>query len=250
MITRAWLALAGAALLSGQAARPQAITVRGRPQVVRCYAAVGHQRAQVLFLPGDGGWRGFAVEMAETLARAGFHVCGWDIKEYLSGFTDGRATLREEDVQSDTAALARGLGGGKWVLAGWSQGAAMSVLAAAANQDLYSGAVAVGLPERGVLGWRWQDNLTYLTKAQPGEPQFQTERWLPKMAPLRLSMLYSSSDEYVSGEAARRLFARAAEPKRIRYVNARNHRYDGNQGEFLRALTEETAWVAREESRP
>jgi fermentation-respiration switch protein FrsA (DUF1100 family) len=56
-------------------------------------------------------------------------------------------------------------------------------------------------------------------------------------------MIQSSRDEYVPVEEARRLFAAAGEPKRFVLVEARNHRFDGNQPEFFRQLRAMIEWV-------
>jgi len=41
----------------------------------------------VIFLPGDGGWRGTAVAMGRTIASWGYDVYGFDTKKYLAAFT-------------------------------------------------------------------------------------------------------------------------------------------------------------------
>lgn len=92
--------------------------------------------------------------MTQKLAASGIDIYGWDVKQYLSGFTCGRTTLSEKDIQADAAILASRLGATqnrRFVLIGWSQGAAMAVLAGAspALQTLLSGVVVLGLPESG-----------------------------------------------------------------------------------------------------
>jgi pimeloyl-ACP methyl ester carboxylesterase len=225
------------------------IDIRGHAQDVYYYPARGAARGTVLFLPGDGGWRGFALDMAEELAGSGMDVYGWDVKRYLSEFTAAGTTLSQEAIQADTAALAEQLGATgsrKFVLAGWSQGAAMAVLAAATPEahKVFSGVVVLGVPETGVLGWRFADNLTYVTKRAPSEPNFETAPCMAAIAPLRLAMIESTEDEYVSLEATKRLFSLAREPKRLTIVPARDHRYDGNRDDFFRILTEQVKWAA------
>ena len=246
-----WIACLAGLPCFGQVltAGPNVLDLRGCSQAVYYYPAVGTRQASVLFLPGDGGWRGFAIEMAQTLAASGVDVYGWDVKQYLSGFTSRFATLTEKDIQADTAAIAARLGAAKnrrFVLVGWSQGAAMSVLASAtpALHDLISGVVAIGLPESGVLGWRFADNLTYITRTEPNEPRFAAAPWIAAIAPLRFGMIHSTADEYVSVETAKRLFSLARDPKRIDFISARSYRYDGNRGDFLRILKDQVKWAA------
>jgi pimeloyl-ACP methyl ester carboxylesterase len=225
------------------------VDLRGQTQEIYYYPAKGDRLATALFLPGDGGWRGFAVDMAQALAASGIDIYGWDVKQYLSGFASSRTSLSERDIQADTATLAARLGATssrRFVLIGWSQGAAMAALAGAwpSTQALLTGVVVLGLPESGVLGWRFADNLTYLTKGEPDEPKFATAPSLPAIAPLRFGMIHSTADEYVSAETAKRLFSLAREPKRLDLVAARNHRYDGKREEFFGKLKEQVKWAA------
>ncbi len=239
--------------LWGQAGRAgqNTVTVRGQPQDVYYYPAAdaaGRTARKVLFLPGDGGWRGFAIDMAKTVASFGYDTYGWDIKRYLEGFTSGGTTLRETDVMNDSRTLAQWMTQGKSepvTVAGWSEGAGLGLLAvaAAANKQTFAGLVAIGMPDYAFLGWRWSDNITYLTKKDPNEPKFDTLPYMGKVAPLPLAMIHSSQDEYVSAEMVKKLFQSAAEPKRFFLINARNHRYDGNREDFFRALREALEWV-------
>ncbi|MBY0506177.1 MAG: alpha/beta hydrolase [Bryobacteraceae bacterium] len=216
--------------------------LRGQPQEVTLYRATGPAKGAVLFLPGDGGWRGFAIDMARSLSKNGFDVYGWDVKQYLTGFTASQGPLSEKQMQADVEAMTQQVGVPKVVLIGWSQGAAMALLGAAAKGRA-AGVVLLGLPETAVRGWRFADNLTYLTKAEPNEPTFATAPWMEHVAPARLVMIQSTADEYVPLAAAKALFARAREPKHFFAVTARNHRYSGNQEEFLRILARETDWA-------
>ncbi len=58
-----------------------------------------------------------------------------------------------------------------------------------------------------------------------------------------LLMIQSRQDEYVTVEAAQRLFAAAREPKRFVVIEARNHRFEENYEEFLRALRAGLQWI-------
>ena len=105
-----WLPLVTAALSLAQSVslRPGAISlpVRGVPQAVYHYPGGGSpERPCVLFAPGDGGWRGFAVTVATQLAGWGYDVYGLDTKVYLEGFT-GMTVLKDADVAMDIRTLA------------------------------------------------------------------------------------------------------------------------------------------------
>jgi fermentation-respiration switch protein FrsA (DUF1100 family) len=224
--------------------------VRGQAQEIYFYPATGTRlNRKILFAPGDGGWRGFAVTIAQTMASWGYDVYGLNTKRYLMSFT-GKTTLRETDVMNDFRQLAHWMGAGeseRITLVGWSEGAGLCLLAAASreNKTIFNGLIAVGLAESTVLGWRWIDNLTYITKKEPNEPKFLSADYLPAVAPLPLVMLQSSQDEYISIDAARRLFSIATEPKRFQLIEARNHRFDGNTDEFFKALREGLEWITK-----
>jgi len=226
------------------------VLVRGKAQYVFFYPGTGdslRQRARVLIAPGDGGWRGAAITMAETMTSWGYDVFGLDTKQYLESFT-GTTTLRETDVMDDVRQIA------DWLaphpkqlvtLVGWSEGAGLMALAASSQrrQEKYKGLLTMGLSDSNVLGWTWKDDLTYLTRRPPNEPAFSVLSLVDRIAPLPLVMLQSTKDEYVSIEEAQRLYQRAREPKRIFMIDARNHRFDGNPGEFYERLREALEWI-------
>jgi alpha-beta hydrolase superfamily lysophospholipase len=225
------------------------VTVRGQAQEVWYYPAATRNSSSlpVLFLPGDGGWRGFAIDLAKDMAAAGYDVYGWDIKTYLVGFT-GHTGLREPDIADDTHQIATWIAQrsrDKVVLAGWSQGAAMAVLAAASPQhrSAYAGIIALGLPDSGVLGWRWRDDLTYLTKKDPDEPTFPTLPYLRQLSPLPTALIYSGDDEYVSADAMKALIAATGEPKRCIHLQAKGHRYEGARAELLKQMGDAVQWM-------
>ena len=99
------------------------------------------------------------------------------MRAYLAGFTSGKVTLCAEDAPADYPALAEFASrdtGKKPILVGVSAGAGLSILAATDPQadTAFAGVVAVGLPARTELGWRWRDDVIYVTHAVPNEPTF------------------------------------------------------------------------------
>jgi len=223
------------------------VTVRGVPQALYFYSggAGSQERPCVLFAPGDGGWRGFAITVAAQVAGWGYDIYGLDTRSYLDSFT-GKTALKETDVAMDIRTLAEAVRGKRRVaLLGWSEGAGLMVLAAASpSRDAYTGLITMGLGDRNVLGWRFVDNLTYLTRRPPAEPSFSAFPYMSRISPLPLVMLHSTKDEYVGMEEATRLFNAAAEPRRLLLVPALNHRFDGAHPEFYRQLRQALEWVA------
>jgi dienelactone hydrolase len=242
------LALSISASSLAQTSGKNVVTVRGQKQEVYYYSATGTKlNRKVLFAPGDGGWRGWAITVAQQMAEWGYDVYGVDTKTYLSGFTGG-AGIKESDVMSDFRQIAQWMtksADERVTLVGWSEGAGLGVLAAsgAENKRTFNGLVTFGLQDVNVLGWCWKDNLTYITRSRPNEPTFRASGYMGKIAPLPYLMIQSSRDEYVPVDESRMLAAAAREPKRVSIIQANNHRFDGNTGEFYKQLREGLQWM-------
>jgi dienelactone hydrolase len=224
------------------------VTIRGERQEIYYLPASGTPLHQsVLFVPGVGGWRGWAVTIAETMASWGYDVYGVDTKTYLDSFS-GRGTLTEAEVTNDMCELADWAANGfgtRVTFVGWSEGAGLGVLGAAgvASKSTFAGLITFGLSDENVIAWHWSENLTSLIK-NPHEPTFRAGEYMGKVAPLPLWMIQSSHDQYVGLDEAKRLFAAAHEPKRFELVEADNHRFDGNHQEFFVELRDGLQWVS------
>jgi dienelactone hydrolase len=240
------------ALASGAGAQQKIpVSIRGQAQDVYLYPALGNQaRGKVLFAPGDGGWRGFAVTIAEGLASFGYEVYGLDTKRYLESFTSVKSSLRDSEVMADMRSVAESIRkrpDERPIFIGWSEGAGLGVVAGAAveNKRTFRGLVTIGLADYAVLGWRWQDNVTYVTKKRPDEPAVSTWAYLGRITPLPFLMIHSAGDEYTGVPLAQKLFQSAQEPKRFSLVDAHDHKFDGNQADFFRALRDGMDWINR-----
>ncbi len=245
--------LALAASLQGQASQAgkNTVSVRGQQQDIYFYpAAGGGPHRKVLFAPGDGGWRGFAVTIAERLASAGYDVYGLDTRRYLQSFT-GAAVLKPSEIASDFREMARWIGAGSKegvVLMGWSEGAGLGLAAASdpESREVFAGLVAIGTTEYNILAWRWSDIGAEITKRLPNEPTFKSADYMAKVAPLPLAMVASTNDEYVSTTTTHALFAAAGEPKRLVVVDAKDHKYGGKTEEFFTTLQESLTWIQQQ----
>jgi fermentation-respiration switch protein FrsA (DUF1100 family) len=222
------------------------ITIRGKDQLLRLYGSPG--QAPAIVSSGDGGWLHLAPQVAETLAAHGWYVVGFDVKAYLESFTSAGSTLEPREEPADYRQLidlaSRGTTD-KPVLIGVSEGAGLSVLAATEPQTrgLIAGVLGLGLPDQTELGWRWTDSIIYLTKGVPREPIFRTSAIVGRVAPLPLAAIHSTHDEFVPLPEVRAVMDRACEPKRLWVVEASNHRFSDNQGEFTRCLLDALAWI-------
>ena len=245
----ATLLLATAAAEQNARSGENVVALRGQKQELHHHPPTGaplHRR--VLFVPGVGGWRGWAITIAETMATWGFDVQGLDTKVYLDGFT-GKSTLTEGDITNDFREVAEWMtnrSGDRVTLVGWSEGAGLGVLAAAAerNKSVFDGFVAFGLGDENAIAWHSFDNLMSLVK-KPNEPTFKASNYMANIMPLPFFMIQSSHDQYTPLDEANRLFALARQPKRFALVEGQNHRFDGNQDEFFRTLREGLQWIGQ-----
>jgi fermentation-respiration switch protein FrsA (DUF1100 family) len=231
---------------TGSARTSETITIRGQVQALHTYGTRGG--TPVIVSSGDGGWIHLGPHIAETLAAHGCFVVGFDVKSYLSGFTSASGPLRPGDVPADYAALAdfaRAGSSARPVLVGVSEGAGLSVLAAADTRlhGAAEGVIGVGLPELNELGWRWRDSLIYVTHAVPNEPTFEAASIVSRVAPLPLASIRSSHDAFVSAADTARIVAAAAEPKRLWTIDAADHGFSDRLDEFDRSLLEALGWV-------
>jgi pimeloyl-ACP methyl ester carboxylesterase len=237
--------------LSLRADDPVALSLRGKAQsIVRLQPTAGASRVTVVFLPGDGGWRGAAVTMARKILTWGYDVYGFDTKKYLETFSRDGSTLTQNQLAGDLRSLAEQLRRGSprpVIFVGWSQGAGMAVAAASASSQARSpihGVVTVGLPESAVLGWDWKATLATIARREPDQPTFLVKPLLSNIAPVPVWMIHGSDDEYTSLQAERVLFQAMNEPKRLEEITGANHRFDGHEDQFYRSLKAGLEWIA------
>jgi pimeloyl-ACP methyl ester carboxylesterase len=227
------------------------VTIRGQRQAIYFYPGEGTgPHRKVLFAPGDGGWRGFAITITEELAKAGYDVYCIDTRRYLESFT-GPVVLTTAEISADFNQMARWIQQGvqeRVSLVGWSEGAGLGLVttADAANQTIFAGLVAIGTPEYNILAWHWTDIGAQIAKTLPHEPTFKSGDFMAKVSPLPLFVIASTSNEYITPEATRILFSAAREPKHLVMIDARDHKYSGNTEGFFRALREGLNWIQQQ----
>ncbi len=226
--------------------RRQTIALRDHLQTLHLYGPP--DGAPVIVSSGDGGWMRLGPHVAEVLASKGFFVVGFDAKAYLESFTHGETTLRAEDEPGDFkvliafAARATGL---KALLVGSSEGAGLSVLAAAdpVNKAAVAGVIGLGLSDITELGWRWRDMVIYLTHRAPNEPSISVKAVVARLAPVPLAAIHSTHDEFVPLTEVKDVLAAAQPPKRLWVVDAANHHFGDNLADLDRSLLEAVAWI-------
>ena len=243
------LVLVCCAAVPAAAQSTEALSIRGHPLSLRIYGARGGQ--PVIVSSGDGGWIHLGPHVAELLAAKGYFVVGFDAKAYLESFTSGRTAVRPEDEPGDYKVLADFASAGsrlRPILAGVSEGAGLSVLAATdpATRSAIAGVVGLGLPDINELGWRWKDALIYVTHGIPNEPTFSAATLVSRVAPAPLAAIHSTRDEFVPLSEVQRVLSAAREPKKLWIVKAGDHRFSDNLAEFDRRLLEALGWVVQQ----
>lgn len=229
------------------------LTIRGKTQELFLYGTRGS--IPVVLSSGDLGWAGLVTHVAEFLQSKGYFVVGVNSRTYLSSFTTKNSALNPQDVPQDYRVLidfARQGHPVKPVLAGVSEGAGLSVLAATEPSVKASiqGILGLGLPDQNELGWKWQDFTIWITKKAPNEPSFMVEDIIQNVSPVPLAEIHSTHDEFVPLAHAKAMFARAGEPKKMWVIEAANHRFSDNREELNRRILEALEWVKDAKRQP
>jgi pimeloyl-ACP methyl ester carboxylesterase len=222
------------------------LSIRGQNQELHVYGTPANP--PIILGSGDLGWAGLVVHVAELLAQNGYYVIGLNDKVYLTSFTSKTSTLSAEDVPKDYLTLmeyARRSNATNPVLAGISEGAGLSVLAATDPQVKQGvrGILALGLPDQNELGWKWRDFTIWITKKVPHEPSFRVSEIINKVSPVPLAEIHATHDEFLSIEKAKDMIALAGEPKRMWIIEADNHRFSNARNELDRAILEALTWI-------
>jgi alpha-beta hydrolase superfamily lysophospholipase len=189
--------------------------------------------------------------VTKVLVDSGHYVVGVDCKAYLSSFTDGQKTLTTSDVPEDYRVFVDAARDGRdrrVFLAGASEGAGLSVLAAsgATLKPSLEGVIGLGLPELNELGWRFRDQMIYLTHRVPREPLFHSSEFVPLLAPVPLALIQSTHDDFVPPEVTQLFMTLPGGPKRLWSIDAKSHSFGGSEDEFRKAVGEALAWLSEQ----
>ncbi|HYV10737.1 MAG TPA: AcvB/VirJ family lysyl-phosphatidylglycerol hydrolase [Pyrinomonadaceae bacterium] len=235
------------------------VTVRGQQFRVHFYQSQGNKRAiPAIYACGDGGWRGLAPRTAQQLAHMGFAVAGVDSKVYLREFSSVTTPLTMQQLARDYADVAAALRSYAKVDAaapvyvyGWSLGAGFAIAVGADPQTRsnWAGIISIGLPKQNQLVSGVGGNHTNLKNDAHAQFGFRSEDVLPRIAPVPLVMIQSTSDTASPQKVGNALFASAGNPKKYVLINASNHRFSGARDEFYTALGNSVAWI-REQIEP
>lgn len=210
----------------------------------------------VVYASGDGGWFGAAIDQWRQIARDGYAVAGFSARSFLRIERPPGAALapvqlaHEYQAMVDAAARALGLPPAPpVVLAGWSRGAAFSIIVAGERElsDRLLGVVAFGLANGENLLVDEEDagdddSATTGPSAAHHFP-FETYGAIARL-PVRCAVIQATHDGYLPAAAARRLFGADTPARRFYAVEAKNHRFSGGKAAFAEALSDAMAWAS------
>ena len=229
------------------------VNVRGQQFRVHFYRPEGDKSATpAIYACGDGGWRGLAPRTANQLAHIGFAVAGIDSKVYLREFSSVTTPLTIKQLARDYADVAEALRGYAKVDAatpvyvyGWSLGAGFAIAVGSDEQTRsnWAGIISIGLPKQNQLVSGVGGNHTNLHHEATAFFGFRSEEVLPRIAPVPLVMIQSTSDTASPQKVGNALFARAGNPKKYVLIKASNHRFSGAREEFYTALGDAVTWM-------
>jgi fermentation-respiration switch protein FrsA (DUF1100 family) len=247
-------AAAGTPNTGRPAARTMTVNLRGKPQSVQVYDPVPgtpKRPLQALVTSGDLGWLGISGDIPGHLQDQGYRVIGLNAQKYVSSYTgsDG-AHLEKNLIPSDYQAIVEAVSAGssspkEFVSIGVSEGAGLAVVAMGQAQasPLCRGIIALGLPMKTALGWRWTDFTSWISKREPNEPEVDSKDYLPNLK-VPIVLVHSIHDEYDPIDNVRGIFALAPEPKRFHSVDASNHRFSNKTPEVLTLVSQSLEWMA------
>jgi alpha-beta hydrolase superfamily lysophospholipase len=229
------------------------VAVRGQQFKVHFYRPQSDQAAiPAIYACGDGGWRGLAPRTAEQLAHMGFAVAGIDSKVYLRQFSSVESPLTINQLARDYADVAGALrryakvdSAAPVYVYGWSLGAGFAIAVGSDEQTRsnWAGIISIGLPKQNQLVSGVGGNRTNLKNEATALFGFRSEDVLPRIAPVPLVMIQSTSDTASPQKVGNALFASAGSPKKYVLIKASNHRFSGARDEFYAALGNAVTWM-------
>jgi hypothetical protein len=208
----------------------------------------------VLYVSGDGGWFGAAVDMFHVIADSGYFAVGFSAKTFLKlERPDGRLAGPEQlaseydEILTTSRAALHLPAETPVILSGWSRGAAFAVLVGtSANGPRHlQGVVAIGLTdEENLQASEADDSDENVAAGSSRHSAFQPYARIAGLGSLRCAVIQASGDHFLSAAHARELFGPDTLSRRLYEVVARNHRFSGGKAAFDSALVDALHWVA------
>jgi pimeloyl-ACP methyl ester carboxylesterase len=218
-------------------------------------------RPLVLFVTGDGGWRGKDLDAFRHLIGWGFPVAGFSAPDYLGHLAGGAETLSTEGLAHDFTLVIDAARqtldlppDGRTILVGVSRGADLAAVAATQRslRPSIGGVLLIGLTREEEYvrqphqWWRGSRAASTTGKAAGGPDEVLMAE--PYVALRRLtapvSLIQSSHDEYVPAAEARTLFGPDTATRQFHPIDARNHSFSNARDALYRQMASSLDWLA------
>jgi len=247
-------AVHGPLFREGDGVRETMTTIRFHHRPVPLHLARREGRSTaplVVYVTGDGGWRGADPLVFRALVQWGYPAAGMEARDYLDHLGDLEQHATPGRVAADYAHLIRaarrelGLDGNVGaVLVGFSRGAGLAVLAAgqSALRPRVLGVVAMALTDE-------EDELALDPVAGTEEAPrpsvvINPYRLLPAVEALPVAVIQSTRDRYVAAADARPLFGPDSSSRRLVVIDSDGHTFGGARDQLLDSLRSSLEWIA------
>lgn len=245
--------------IAASPARPEstvAVPLHGADLHLHVASVAPASPALVVYASGDGGWFGTAIDMWRLLARDGVVTAGFSARAFLKLDRPHGQLLDPTRLAGEYREVVMRLSDALQlppdvpvILAGWSRGAALSVLAAAERHTVpaLAGVIAIGLAGDEDLAIDGPDDESddgdgattpAARTAHAFDPYAQIAR-----VPVPVAVIQATHDDYFPAAAAQARFGPDRADRRFIAVDAKNHRFAGGTAAFDAALHEAVRWV-------
>jgi hypothetical protein len=211
-----------------------------------------HPGILILFATGDGGWGGVSKDAFRHMAEDGFAVAAFDSREALQSVkrTGGKVSLERAgermasiiDEARQRLALPAST---RVILTGNSRGAGLVAFGAGEPrlQRDVKGAIAIALTREGdyVRAPGIAERSSSLQVDDEG--RLQTYPALGRLGSIKIAVIQSTGDSYVTADEARTLLGPDTTTRRLYVVQARNHGFAGGRDELLADLDHALDWI-------
>ena len=215
------------------------LSLSGGPVLLHLVRPAVIDRPLVLFVTGDGGWRSGDRLVFARLGAWGYPLAGIDARDYLHHLggspTDPLGLARDYGRLLDFAIARLGLPEATpAVLAGFSRAAGLAVVAAAepALRTRLCGVLALALPDE-------EEHVFHRRRRRIADPYAEAAR----LSPLRLAVIQSTRDDYVTAAHARELLGKDGPGLRLYSIPSGGHTFGGGRELLLEKVGEALAWL-------
>lgn len=213
------------------------------------------QMPLVLFITGDGGWRGKDLDAFNHLIGWGYPVVGVSAPEYLRHLNQG--PIAPQALADDIAAIIlvghhdlRLPASIPVLLVGVSRGADLVVVAAARRslRAPVEGVLAVGLTKEEEYVRRRQPRAAVPAATTADETDGEASMARPYDALRRVAapvcVIQSTNDKYVRAADARQMFGPDTAARQFHAIESRNHSFSDARGELYDTMRTSLQWIA------